>query len=293
MKAAKNFPRNNQRSNEGRMKANLSTSNMFFSQMSKYWIEIADAHLTINQIEFVKNSMPSDGLVLDLCCGHGRHAIPLSKAGYSIVGLDISRNLLNIAKSAADDANIELPLVLADMRFLPFRHAVFSAVISLDSSFGYLPSETEDLKSFHEISRILATNGICLVDLFNEPYLIEHQSAWLRFKISEIYFKFQSLPEMFVHLFQWREYSTFYLHEKNRVNSQRQIWSLFWVFCDKKRGIIRTFYHFLRLYNLPQIRALMQKARLQVTATFGNYNGANYNRDSKRLILKASNLLFV
>src|SRR5674476_518253 len=80
--------------------------------------------------------------------------------------------------------------------------------------------------------------------------------------------------------------------QKNRVNSQRQIWSLFWVFCDKKNGIIRTFYHFLRLYNLPQIRTLMQKAGLQVTATFGNYNGANYNRDSKRLILKASNLLF-
>jgi ubiquinone/menaquinone biosynthesis C-methylase UbiE len=275
------------------MKANLSTSNMLFSQMSKYWIEIADAHLTINQIEFVKNSVPSDSLVLDLCCGHGRHANPLSKAGYSIVGLDISRNLLKVAKNTADDANADLPLVLADMRFLPFRKGGFSAVISLDSSFGYLPSEAEDLKSFHEISRILATNGICLVDLFNEPYLNEHQSAWLSFNISEIYFKFQPFREMLARLFQWREYSTFYLHEKNRVNSQRQIWSLFWVFCDKKKGIIRTFYHFLRLYNLPQIRTLIQKAGLQVTATFGNYNGDNYNRNSKRLIIKASNLPFV
>jgi ubiquinone/menaquinone biosynthesis C-methylase UbiE len=275
------------------MKANLSTSNMLFNQMSKYWIEIADAHLTINQIEFLKNNVPSDGLVLDLCCGHGRHAIPLSNAGYSIVGLDISRNLLTIAKRTADDANVDLPLVLADMRFLPFRHAVFSAVISLDSSFGYLPSEAEDLKSFHEISRILEINGICSVDLFNEPYLIEHQSAWLSFKISEIYFRFQPFREMFARLFEWREYPSLYLHEKSRVNSKRQLWSLFWVFCNKKNGIITTFYHFIRLYNLPQIRTLMQKAGLQVTATFGNYNGDNYNRDSRRLILKASNLPFV
>jgi ubiquinone/menaquinone biosynthesis C-methylase UbiE len=49
--------------------------------------------------------------------------------------LDVSSNLLRIAKKQEGDVQ----LIKADMRFLPFAAEAFSAAVSMDTSFGYLP----------------------------------------------------------------------------------------------------------------------------------------------------------
>ena len=106
-----------------------------FDEMGGYWAEIADQNQTERQIKFVKTPLKPTGLVLDLACGTGRHLIPLGKEGYDIIGLDISRNLLRIAKSRWSGAQV----VRGDMRFLPFKPEAFSAAVSMDTSVGYLP----------------------------------------------------------------------------------------------------------------------------------------------------------
>jgi ubiquinone/menaquinone biosynthesis C-methylase UbiE len=88
-----------------------------FDEMGKYWAEIADQNPTDMQIQFIKNILKANGLILDLACGTGRHAVPLSKEGHDMVGLDISPNLLRIAKNHSSSVK----LVMADMRRLPFR----------------------------------------------------------------------------------------------------------------------------------------------------------------------------
>ena len=45
--------------------------------------------------------LPKGARVLDLCCGMGRHSIPLSKAGYRVTGFDQSRAYLAAARQAA------------------------------------------------------------------------------------------------------------------------------------------------------------------------------------------------
>jgi ubiquinone/menaquinone biosynthesis C-methylase UbiE len=116
------------------MRARNSSMNVF-NEMGKYWAEIADQNSTDCQVKFVKSTLKPDGLVLDLACGTGRHIIPLSKEGYNMVGLDVSSNLLRIAKKQEGDVQ----LIKADMRFLPFAAEAFSAAVSMDTSFGYLP----------------------------------------------------------------------------------------------------------------------------------------------------------
>jgi len=41
------------------------------------------------------------GRVLDLACGTGRHALELARRGFSVVGVDIARDLLDIAEADA------------------------------------------------------------------------------------------------------------------------------------------------------------------------------------------------
>ena len=47
-----------------------------------------------------------DGLLLDLACGTGSLSVPLSRAGYEVIGVDGSADMLCIARQKALDAGI-------------------------------------------------------------------------------------------------------------------------------------------------------------------------------------------
>jgi len=104
-----------------------------FDKMRIYWVEIADQDATQGQIQLIKNILKPTGLVLDLACGTGRLVTPLNKVGFDAVGLDISSNLLKIAKTRL----ASIRLVRADMRLLPFKLRGFATAVSMDMSFGY------------------------------------------------------------------------------------------------------------------------------------------------------------
>jgi|SRR5208283_967834 len=101
-----------------------------FDRMNVYWAEIADQNQTEKQVKFIKNILKPQGIVLDVACGTGRYTIPLSNEGYDVVGLDISPNLLKIAKTRLNS----MQLVKADMRHLPFKPQAFAAAVSMDTS---------------------------------------------------------------------------------------------------------------------------------------------------------------
>ena len=59
------------------------------------------------------------GRVLDIGCGAGRNAVPLARAGFEVVGTDLSRPMLQAA--ATRDGAGRLHLALATMDALPVR----------------------------------------------------------------------------------------------------------------------------------------------------------------------------
>lgn len=61
--------------------------------------------------------------LLDLCCGHGRHSIPLAKAGYEVAGLDFSPRDLDIARAEVEKERVKIDWVEADMRDIPTGYA--------------------------------------------------------------------------------------------------------------------------------------------------------------------------
>jgi ubiquinone/menaquinone biosynthesis C-methylase UbiE len=78
----------------------------------------------------------------------------LRREGWNIIGLDLSKNLLNIAKQKMRKERVEFSLIRSDMRHLPFRNQTFEGVVCMFTSFGYLPSEAEDVKSLKDMWRI-------------------------------------------------------------------------------------------------------------------------------------------
>jgi ubiquinone/menaquinone biosynthesis C-methylase UbiE len=73
--------------------------------------------------------------VLDVGCGTGNATIPAARDGARVTGLDLSPELLAIARERASDAMVEVEWVEGDAQELPFEDASFDRVIS---TFGHM-----------------------------------------------------------------------------------------------------------------------------------------------------------
>ena len=89
-------------------------------------------------------SLPPGASLVDLGCGRGRHAIPLSRRGYRVTGVDLSEKMLGwLARERAQREGASVEWVREDMRkFL--RPGAFDACLSLFTSFGYFSDEENE-----------------------------------------------------------------------------------------------------------------------------------------------------
>lgn len=106
--------------------------------------------------------------VLDCPCGFGRHAIVLAQAGYRVTGADRSPVLLEEARRRAGD--LELELVQADYRELPFEDDSFDAVLNLFTALGYVGKEG-DVQALSEFRRVLRPGGRLVVETMQRDRL--------------------------------------------------------------------------------------------------------------------------
>jgi ubiquinone/menaquinone biosynthesis C-methylase UbiE len=96
--------------------------------------------------------------VLDIACGHGRHALALAEHGPDVIGLDFSVALLNRARHLATGLPTAVRWVRGDMRRLPFRSACAGAAIMVDA-FGFFETEEEHEAVLRETARVLSIGG--------------------------------------------------------------------------------------------------------------------------------------
>jgi SAM-dependent methyltransferase len=257
-----------------------------FGEMGNYWMEIAEKHFTENQVQFLKGTLKKEGLILDLECGTARHAIALGNSGFNVVGLDASATLLKIAKKQSKAAQ----LVLGDIRFLPFKTSSFTSVVSMDTSFGYLPSPQDDLLCLSEIQKALVNGGLFVMDVFNkEKMLFKHRkSAAKRFsaRLEEAFLRFQINHWTFLlRLWKWRDFPSFYLLQKRSVSVDGGLMRDFWVTRDKATGEICVFVHIVRLFGRNFLKDLLFKSGFSVDKVYGDYEKADFGNGAKRLIL--------
>lgn len=262
-----------------------SPTTKFFDDISDYWAEIADARPTEEQVNFVKEKISDAGLLLDLGCGNGRHDIPLSKAGYDLVGLDVSPHLIRAAKQKAAETGTKVASVRADMNCLPFRDRTFTAIISLDTSLGYFSQQNNSLQTFIEAARTLTGNGVLLLDVFNRENILQQYPKTLAANAKHLHFRLLTCFPFLAGLFKWREYPSFYLLQHRSVTENGNKLVDTWVFRDKKTRKITRAKHLVWLYSFSGLVALLQKAGFRVEEVFGSYKGAAYGFDSKRLIV--------
>jgi SAM-dependent methyltransferase len=89
-------------------------------------------YLEAGALEFLSRIHIEPGTrVLDVACGAGQTAIPMSRAGAKVTGIDISTNLIEQALTRAQAENLDARFEEGDAEMLPYPDGSFDIVISL------------------------------------------------------------------------------------------------------------------------------------------------------------------
>jgi SAM-dependent methyltransferase len=119
--------------------------------------------------------------ILDLACGTGRHSLELVRQGFSVVGVEISPELIEIANKEAAAQELEATFIEGDLRELDFEDE-FDIVLNLnDGAVGYFETDEENHRTFEVISRALKSGGQNLIQVPNVLYARERlpQRSWI------------------------------------------------------------------------------------------------------------------
>lgn len=92
--------------------------------------------------------------VLNIACGTGRLLYFFAMYGFEVVGIDLSKSMLNFAKKKTITYK-NVHLIRADAEFLPFRNGAFEEIVC-SRAFKFFPNA---LKAINEGSRVLKKRG--------------------------------------------------------------------------------------------------------------------------------------
>ena len=116
------------------------------------------------------------GPLLELGCGTGRLLLRLAKSGYRVTGVDISLEMLNIARGKLLDAGVveRATLVQGDYAWARLDDApgpyAFAFVVM--NTFMHLLSQKQQLQALTHWRSYLAPGGLLLIDVF-QPDMAE------------------------------------------------------------------------------------------------------------------------
>jgi SAM-dependent methyltransferase len=200
-------------------------------------------------------------MVLDLCCGFGRHLEAFGRRGIRAVGADLSLALLRQAAPRSARR-----VVCADMRQLPFRDGAggFSVVVNLFTSFGYFETEEENLRAAREMGRVLRPGGRFAMDLHNAVPVMRHLTPRTERRAGPF------------HLIEERRYDARRRRIEKRVELHRE---------EGGRPCVKEYFESVRLYAADEIAAMLAGAGLAVTRLLGDFTGQPYSDASPRMIV--------
>ncbi|WP_426752183.1 class I SAM-dependent methyltransferase [Myxococcus sp. Y35] len=113
--------------------------------------------VTAREVDFLARAfadVPGPAPVVDLGCGHGRHAARLNGAGPlagRVIGLELDALSLAVRRPG-------FPVVQGDLRALPFREASFAGAYAWYSTLAAF-TDAEHVHILREVARVLRPGG--------------------------------------------------------------------------------------------------------------------------------------
>jgi len=204
---------------------------------------------------FQAHGVPSGGRILDLACGLGRIAINLAKAGYDVVGVDISPLYLRLAQKWAKKGGVDGETIFYRIdarkatRLLASEEDRFDAVVNIGTSMGYY-GEADDRRVLHSLRAITGRHGVLVIETVNRDYLVRH-------------FQEQNISEM----------GKMVWSDARRLDLESSFMRNSWKFYRRERNSIPLIADVPvshRVYSLHELKALLFSAGWDYVESYGS-----------------------
>ena len=239
----------------------ILNADLDYTAWAKYIDEKIKAHSDINV-----------SLVLDLCCGTGTMTLELDKLGYDMTGIDLSPDMLDIARQKAMDAGRNNNILFLCQDMCEFElYGTVQAVVSCLDSLNHLDSEKDLKKVFDLVHNYLEPGGLFMFDL-NSPY------------------KFKNIYGTNAYVL---EDEGIYCGWQNIYDKDSRICDFYTsVFVENNDGTYSRYDDYEREYCFTQkeVEKLLLKCGFELVSVDGDIDGLPVEKDTERLYFTAKRI---
>lgn len=128
----------------------------------------------------LRQHAPTAQTILELGCGTGTHALLLAQQGYSLHGVDLSEEMLEVARKRKSSlpSNLAKQLTFSTGNARDFKLGrQFDVVLSLFHVVSYQASNDELQEMFDNVARHLKSGGIFIFDYWYGPAVLSERPA--------------------------------------------------------------------------------------------------------------------
>ena len=214
------------------------------------------AELILSNIKIDKGAK-----ILDMSAGAGRHAINFAKRGFNVTAVDLSENLLKVAKENASVYDFQIDFVHSDIRKFETSDK-FNLVLNLFTSIGYFESDEENFELLRKAYNFLKPGGYFVLDYFNRNYLEEN------------------LVPSSVETINGTKINQNRSIQGNRVIKEIVI---------GKNGDTKKYFESVRMFSFDELQTELESIGFKINSTFGDLDGKPFVLEtSPRVIIIAS-----
>lgn len=211
-------------------------------------------------------------LIADLGCGTGNVTQRLAEKGYGMIGIDISEDMLAVAREKAIGANQDILYLEQDMREFELYGTV-NCIISLYDSLNYITEEEDLLEIFRLVNNYLHPKGYFIFDLNTE------------YKFKEVLAQnsFGETTEDSAYI--WENY----YDEEEQIN---EFYMNFFIQNKATGEYKRTEeYHYEKAYSTDTIEKLLKESGLQLVGIYDAFTFLPPKEDSQRIHVVAREVM--
>ena len=254
-------------------------------------------------ISLLKEEKIENGLVLDLGCGTGKMTRLLAAAGYDMIGIDYSEDMLEIAREyqyhtvhgeaeqaygaeeieelsekvlpieenvptmAQEESASNILYLLQDMREFELYGTV-RAIISICDSMNYILEEEELVQVFKLVNNYLDPKGIFIFDMNT------------RYKYANLLGETTITENREEGSFIWENY----FDEEEDINQYDLT-----LFIREEGDLYRKYEetHYQRVYDLDMVKNLLKEAGMEFVAAYDAFSKEPVREDSERIYIIA------
>ncbi|MDB5056199.1 MAG: methyltransferase type 12 [Bacilli bacterium] len=147
---------------------------MSYAQFAYYYDRLMDNMPYTDWMRFANSCWDRFGMpktLVDLGCGTGNLAIPLAQSGIQVTGIDLSEDMLAMARDKSEGlTGVSIIWVQQDIREWELHEQV-DAVVSFCDCLNYILLEEEIIQAFRQTYQGLRPGGIFIFDV-HTPFLL-------------------------------------------------------------------------------------------------------------------------